>query len=68
MKAPLVVVYDGDIISIDISNCRLAMELGEEELHACTQSLIPFSPHIDPGYLLRYAEHASSASKGVIAS
>ncbi len=63
---PLAAVREGDIISIDIPNCRLDVEVSDEELKKRLAEVPAFEPRVKTGYLLRYAERVSSASKGAI--
>jgi len=63
---PLAALQDGDIISLDIPNCRLDVGLTEQEIRARLAEVPPFEPRVQEGYLRRYAERVSSASKGAI--
>jgi len=63
---PLAAVREGDIISIDIPNCRLDVEVSDEELRQRLAQVPAFVPRVQTGYLRRYAERVSSASKGAI--
>ncbi|MBN1855571.1 MAG: dihydroxy-acid dehydratase [Dehalococcoidia bacterium] len=63
---PLAAVREGDIISIDIPNCRLEVALSEEEIKSRLAEVPAFKPRVQKGYLLRYAQRVSSASKGAI--
>lgn len=62
---PLAAVRDGDIIEIDIPNCRLDVRLTDEELAA---RLADWKPPELPvsGYLARYAAQVGSASRGAV--
>ena len=51
-------VQDGDMISIDIPNYTITLEVSDEELEKRKQTM--------PGYLKRYAKLVSSADKGAI--
>ncbi|MBO5327578.1 MAG: dihydroxy-acid dehydratase [Clostridia bacterium] len=59
------VVKDGDIISIDILNCKIELEVDEKELE---ERLKNFTPKLKPasGYLARYRASVTSASQGAI--
>ncbi len=59
------IVRDGDIIEIDIPDCKLELKVPEEEILRRVKN---FSPKIKPadGYLSRYRESVSSASEGAI--
>ena len=59
---------EGDIIKIDIAHRRLDVELSEKELEKRLSKLAEFEPKVKSGYLRRYAEKVSSASKGAVFS
>lgn len=63
---PIAIVRDGDMIDIDIPNCTLDVELEEVEVRNRLEALPEFKPRITRGYLKRYAERVSSASRGAI--
>jgi dihydroxy-acid dehydratase len=63
---PIAAVQNGDIISIDIPNRKLNVELSDEEIIARMSLLPPFEPKIKKGYLARYSTMVSSASKGAV--
>jgi dihydroxy-acid dehydratase len=63
---PIAAVQDGDIIKIDIPNCRLDVELSDKEISDRLAKLAAFEPKIQTGYLKRYAEKVSSASTGAV--
>ena len=63
---PMAAVREGDIISIDIPNCKLDVEISEGEMKSRLAAVPPFVPRVQKGYLHRYASHVSSASKGAI--
>lgn len=65
---PIAAVQEGDIISIDIPNKTLNVELSEEEINERLELLPPFVPKIKKGYLSRYAQMVTSASKGAVLS
>jgi dihydroxy-acid dehydratase len=65
-EGTIAVVQDGDIIKIDISNYKLEVALTEAEIKKRLEALPPFEPKIKTGYLKRYAEKVSSASKGAV--
>ena len=52
---PIAALRDGDIISIDIANGRLEVELTKSELSKRLAKLPAFEPRIKTGYLKRYA-------------
>ncbi len=63
---PIAALRDGDIISIDIPNERLEVELEAGELAERLAQLPPFKSGVDSGYLKRYAERVTSASTGAV--
>lgn len=63
---PIALVEEGDIISIDIDNHRLDVNVSEEELAARKERWKPRKPAVTTGYLARYAAMAAPASRGAI--
>jgi len=63
---PIAAVKEGDIISIDIPNGRLNVELSEEEIAERMKQWKAPEPRITKGYLGRYAKMVTSASKGAV--
>lgn len=61
----IALVEKGDIIEIDIDNCRLNLGVGEEELNRRKKNLKSIDKKTS-GYLKRYAKMVSSASRGAI--
>jgi dihydroxy-acid dehydratase len=59
-------VEEGDIISIDIPAGKLELEVSEEEIAKREKNRKPYSAPIKTGYLARYAEYVTSASKGAV--
>ena len=57
---------DGDIISIDINNCKLDVKLSDEEIAERRKNFKPLEPKVKEGYLARYAKLVSSAAEGAI--
>jgi dihydroxy-acid dehydratase len=62
---PIALIRDGDIISIDIPNRRLDVELNDEELAERRRTWQPVERELT-GWLARYARLATSASKGAV--
>jgi hypothetical protein len=56
----------GSDIKIDIPNCKLEVELSDEEISDRLAKLPDFEPKVKTGYLRRYAEKVSSASTGAV--
>jgi len=63
---PIAAIRDGDMIVIDITNRRIDVDLSEEEMKGRLSQLPEFEPKIKTGYLLRYAEKVTSASRGAV--
>ncbi len=59
-------VKDGDIISIDIPNYSITLEVSDEELEERRKTMPIKKKTTITGYLKRYAEQVSSADKGAI--
>lgn len=57
---------EGDIISIDINNCKLDVKLSDEEIAERRKTFKPIEPKVKEGYLARYAKLVSSAAEGAI--
>jgi len=67
-RGPIAALRDGDIISIDIPDCKLDVELADEEIASRLAQLAVFKPKVTTGYLQRYAEKVCSASTGAVFS
>ncbi len=63
---PIGLVKEGDIISIDIPNRRIDLEVDEAELEKRKKEWKAPEPKIKEGYLARYARMVSSGAKGAI--
>ena len=66
IRGPIAALRNGDIIEIDITNCKLDVELGDNEISTRLAQIPDFEPKIRTGYLRRYAEMVSSASTGAV--
>ena len=66
VKGPIAALKDGDIISIDIPNNSLNVELSDEEIQKRLDALPAFKPKITTGYLSRYAKMVTSANTGAV--
>jgi len=67
-KGPIAALRDGDIISIDIPNNSLNVELSNNEIQNILNELPKFKLKIDKGYLARYSRMVTSANTGAILS
>lgn len=59
-------VKEGDRINVDISNKKLELLVGEEELAARKKAYVKPEPKITKGYLGRYAKLVTSANTGAV--
>ncbi|MBP3200988.1 MAG: dihydroxy-acid dehydratase [Lachnospiraceae bacterium] len=59
-------VNEGDIISIDIPNYKIELEVSDDELNKRKANSTLKEPKVKTGYLARYAKVVSSADKGAI--
>ena len=62
----IALVKDGDMIDIDIENCRLDLLVPEKELEKRRKALKTPEPKIRKGYLGRYAKLVSSGMTGAV--
>ncbi len=67
-RGPIAAVKDGDMIKIDIPNNKLDVELSKEVIAKRLGELGEFRPRVQTGYLRRYIERVTSASKGAVFS
>ncbi len=58
-------VHEGDLIEIDIPNCKLSLLVSEDEIARRKEAFVPLVKQAD-GYLKRYREGVTSASKGAV--
>ena len=65
-KGPIAVVKEGDIISIDIEEGKLNVELSDDEIQKRLSEWKMPEPKITKGYLGRYARLVSSANTGAV--
>ena len=63
---PLAFVEEGDIISYDIPNRTITLEVDETILEARKSSWTPPTPGITTGYVARYADHVGPVSRGAV--
>ncbi len=67
-KGVIAILKDNDIISIDILNRKLEVDLTKAEIEKRFKTWKPVPPKIVKGYLARYSKMVSSADKGAIVS
>jgi len=65
-SGPIAAVKEGDIISIDIPQHKLDVELSDREIKKRLAQLPAFSPRVSTGYLKRYIAMVTSASTGAV--
>jgi dihydroxy-acid dehydratase len=65
---PIAVLQDGDIISLDIPNRRIDVQLGEEEIQRRLGQWTEPAPKYTKGALAKYARLVSSAARGAVCS
>jgi dihydroxy-acid dehydratase len=62
----IAVVEDGDIITIDVDNGKLDVELSDKEIKERLENWKPPEPKYKTGLLTQYARLVSSSSKGAV--
>jgi len=67
-RGPIAALKDGDVISINIPDYKLDVELTDEEIACRLAQLAEFEPKMKTGYLRYYAEKVCSASTGAVFS
>ncbi|WP_289163263.1 dihydroxy-acid dehydratase [uncultured Parasutterella sp.] len=65
---PIALLEEGDIISINIPEHKLEVELSDEVLEERRKNWKPREPRITTGYLARYAKLVSSGTSGAVLS
>lgn len=63
---PIALVKEGDLISINIPENRIEVQVSEEELSGRKEKWQPREPEITTGYLSRYREMVTSGNRGAI--
>ncbi len=63
---PIGSLRDGDLITIDIPNRQLSVDLTDQEISQRLAELKPFEPKIKSGYLTRYSRMVTSANTGAV--
>lgn len=59
-------VEEGDLISIDIPNAAITLEVSDEELENRRAKYVAPEPNVKKGWLARYSKLVSSAAKGAV--
>jgi dihydroxy-acid dehydratase len=60
----LALVRNGDMITLDVANRRLQLEVSEEELAQRKKEWTPPQPQADRGYTKMYIENVNQADQG----
>ncbi len=63
---PIALVEEGDLISINIPECRLELKVSDEELSRRKAAWKPRQPKVTTGYLARYAAMVTSGNRGAV--
>ena len=63
---PIALVQEGDLITLDINNYKITLEVSDEELSRRKALWKAPEAKVKTGYLARYAKLVSSADKGAI--
>ena len=63
---PIALVEEGDMITLDINNYKIHLDVSDEELSKRKAKWVAPEPKVKTGYLARYAKLVSSADKGAI--
>ena len=63
---PIALVEEGDMITLDINNYKIHLEVSNEVLAERKAKWVCPEPKVKDGYLARYAKLVSSADKGAI--
>ena len=66
MGGPIALVEEGDLISINIPECRLELKVSDEELSRRKAAWKPRQPKVTTGYLARYAAMVTSGNRGAV--
>ncbi len=59
-------VEEGDLISIDIPNCKIELQVSDDEIARRRQAWVCPEPKVKTGYLARYAKMVAPASEGAV--
>ncbi len=65
-RGPIAALKQGDMITIDIPNRTLSVDLSDAEISKRLQELPEFEPKIKKGYLSRYTEMVTSSNTGAV--
>jgi dihydroxy-acid dehydratase len=65
---PIAAIRNGDIISFDVPQRRLDVEISTDEMKSRLSQWTPPAPRYTIGVMAKYARHVSSASEGAVTS
>lgn len=65
---PIALVENGDVIEIDLPSRTMNLQVADEVLAERQKNLQPFEPKIKKGWLARYSQLVTNASKGGVMS
>ena len=68
LGGPIAAVREGDMVTFDIPNRELRLEVSAEEIAKRLKEVKAPEPHYKRGVFAKYANSVSSASKGAITS
>ncbi|MCF8469425.1 MAG: dihydroxy-acid dehydratase [Parvibaculum sp.] len=63
---PIALIEDGDIIEIDIPNCKLTLHVDDATLTRRKSAWIPYEREVPHGYMRTYRKHVRPACEGAI--
>ncbi|MDR1800509.1 MAG: dihydroxy-acid dehydratase [Lachnospiraceae bacterium] len=63
---PIALVEEGDLITVDIPNLSLSVDISEEEMQKRKANWQPKEPKVKTGYLARYEKMVTSGDRGAI--
>ena len=63
---PIAAVHEGDMITIDVDQGRLQLEVSEAELRRRMTTWVPPVPRYKTGVFAKYANSVSSAALGAV--
>jgi len=63
---PLALVVEGDMISFDIPNRTITLEIDDQVLEKRQMNWTPPAPKVTKGYIARFADHVGPAATGAL--
>ncbi len=63
---PIAVINAGDIVSLDLDECTIRVDLSDQEIKKRLAALKPYQPNTQSKWLRRYAHFVTSADKGAV--